>query len=649
MKPKFIQSLSNRPLAFGLAMAALGSLLQSAPGATFTWGRGVAGSFSWDNSSGVTAGESGVGANGNWNAGNGTVAGTNFPGAAGDIANLNNGTSATQTINLDRNITLGQLVLGNASGNTNTRTIASGGAGAFVLTMNNGAADASISQTSTSTGNITAAVVIGGNGGLVLSNSSTGQLNINSGITSGLTTGTQTISKSGSGVATVNSVIGNGSSGGTVAVNLTAGSLNLNSANTYTGATTITAGTLTLGGTAGALAASSAITNNGTFAVARTNTVVQGTDFSGSSITGTGALSATGTGLHLTLNTANGYQGITTIGAAANNSVVRATATGALGSGTIQFDSTGNASTARLELSGGITLSNPTIQFSARNNATAGIQNLSGNNELSGALNLQSGGSSHIVQSDAGLLTLSGSIANALGTGTRTLTLTGDGDGAITGAIGNGTGTTAVSKSGGGTWTLTNTHGYTGATGVSAGTLVINGNISTSSLTTVSGTGTLEGTGQVGALEATSGGTVAPGSSPGILYAGNTNLGSGSTLAIEINGNTVGSGYDQLNVSGTVTLAGLLDVSLGYTPVENSLFFILANNDTDAVSGTFSGLSNESWFSVGSQLFRISYFGDTASNSFTGGNDVVLMAVPEPGAALLGGLGALALLRRRRR
>ena len=167
-------------------------------------------------------------------------------------------------------------------------------------------------------------------------------------------------------------------------------------------------------------------------------------------------------------------------------------------------------------------------------------------------------------------------------------------------------------------------------------------------LTTVRGTGTLSGTGTVGDLTASTGGTVSPGNSPGILYAGDTNLGSGSTLAIEINGDTVGSGYDQLNVTGTVSLSGLLSISLGYTPVENTLFFILANDDVDAVTGTFAGLANESWFNVGSQLFRISYFGDSGSSSFTGGNDVVLMAVPEPRAALLGGLGLLALLRRRR-
>ena len=54
-------------------------------------------------------------------------------------------------------------------------------------------------------------------------------------------------------------------------------------------------------------------------------------------------------------------------------------------------------------------------------------------------------------------------------------------------------------------------------------------------------------------------------------------------------------------------------------------------------------------FNVSGQEYQITYqanFEDAPS--FTGGNDVALMAVPEPAAALLGGLGMLGLLRRRR-
>lgn len=205
-----------------------------------------------------------------------------------------------------------------------------------------------------------------------------------------------------------------------------------------------------------------------------------------------------------------------------------------------------------------------------------------------------------------------------------------------------------LTKNGVGTLTLSGTSTYTGATTVSGGSLVVNGSISTSMLTTVQTGATLSGSGSTGDLTVASGGTVSPGNSPGTLSVGDTDLQLGSTLAIELNGATAGTGYDQLNVTGSATLAGLLSLTTGFTPTNGALFFILLNDDTDAINGTFAGLSNNSTFSSGGQSFQISYFGDSGTNSFTGGNDAVLMAIPEPSAALLGGFGLLALMRRRR-
>ena len=61
-----------------------------------------------------------------------------------------------------------------------------------------------------------------------------------------------------------------------------------------------------------------------------------------------------------------------------------------------------------------------------------------------------------------------------------------------------------------------------------------------------------------------SGGTLSPGDSPGITNTANVTLNSGATLTIEVNGPTVGTEYDQLNVTGTVALGGAtLDVVVG--------------------------------------------------------------------------------------
>ena len=223
----------------------------------------------------------------------------------------------------------------------------------------------------------------------------------------------------------------------------------------------------------------------------------------------------------------------------------------------------------------------------------------------------------------------------------------------FSGVIENGTGITHVEKDGAGTsLTLSNTNTYTGTTKVNGGKLIINGSISTS-ITTVNNGGALGGTGTVGAITIKSGGTLEPGNSTAILDAGNTSLEAGSTFGIEINSATIDTGYDQLNTTGTVSLAGLLSITMGYTPAGGDLFFILANDDTDAISGVFSNASVDGGtYNLGGQQFEISYFGNQTApgvGTFTGGNDVVLRAVPEPNvAALFGGLGTLLLLRRKR-
>lgn len=107
-----------------------------------------------------------------------------------------------------------------------------------------------------------------------------------------------------------------GSAGGAL-TKVGAGTLILTAANTYPGATTVSGGTLQLGdGTNGNgslnTASSISVDAGATFAVNQTDIVTQGTDFSGSAITGLGGFEQAGSGTTI-FTAANSYDGETIV------------------------------------------------------------------------------------------------------------------------------------------------------------------------------------------------------------------------------------------------------------------------------------------------------------------------------------------------
>jgi autotransporter-associated beta strand protein len=192
----------------------------------------------------------------------------------------------------------------------------------------------------------------------------------------------------------------------------------------------------------------------------------------------------------------------------------------------------------------------------------------------------------------------------------------------------------SLTKEGTGTLTLTTGGSYNGATSVNGGTLVVNGNISTSAVTVASGA-TLSGIGTVGST--TVNGTFAPGNSIGTLEITGT-LSLNNIANFEINP-TNGIGFnrssDLANVSGAINYDGTLNVLYGG----------LASDFTHGM--VFNLFDGSGYFGSFDTLNLPSLTGDLSwqNNLLTDGT---LVVIPEPSAALLGGLGLLALLRRRR-
>jgi autotransporter-associated beta strand protein len=185
-------------------------------------------------------------------------------------------------------------------------------------------------------------------------------------------------------------------------------------------------------------------------------------------------------------------------------------------------------------------------------------------------------------------------------------------------------GGTAVTKSGAGTWTLSGANSYTGATAVSAGSLVVNGSIS--SATTVQNGASLGGSGSVASVTVQNGGTIAPGNSPGTLTITNGLTWSGggnyNWQIFNVSG-TAGqtNTWDLINVTGGTWDINGLSTSNKFNI---NLWSLSGLPDTAGVATGFDASQNYSWkilASVGiSGAFNTNLFNiNTSANNGTGG------------------------------
>jgi fibronectin-binding autotransporter adhesin len=315
--------------------------------------------------------------------------------------------------------------------------------------------------------------------------------------------------------------------------------------NTYTGDTAIAAGTLQLGngGTTGSILGN--VTDNGTLAFNRSDTLT----FAGT-ISGAGTVAQQGTGTTV-LTADNTYTGGTTITA-----------------GTLQLGAGGTTGS----LLGNVT-DNSTLAFNRSNTLTV-------SGTVSGAGNIvQLGPGTTVLTADntytggttiaAGTLQLGtgGTTGSLLGNVTNNGTLAFNRSNTVnfTGAI---SGAGNVVQQGAGTTILTADNTYGGETHVTSGALYVNGNQSAATgLTTVAGGATLGGRGIIGGdVTLANGATLAPGdvgTAPGTLTInGNLSLSSGSTLTYSFGqANVVGGPLNDLTrVQGDLVLDGTIDV-----------------------------------------------------------------------------------------
>ena len=248
---------------------------------------------------------------------------------------------------------------------------------------------------------------------------------------------------------------------------------------------------------------------------------------------------------------------------------------------------------------------------------------------------------------------------NSTGTATTLTVGTGNGTGSYAGVIADhsaGTGTLALIKNGSGSQTLTGINTYTGATTVNAGSLFVNGSTATGSAVTVNNSGsTLGGGGTInGSINvASSGANLSPGASgigsTAILHTGAVTLASGSNFNVDINGTTAGSGYDQLGVTGTVSITGSnLVITAGSSLSIGQKFFIVLNDGSDLITGTFAQGASITASNNG-DVFLINYL-DNGDSGIVG-NDISLTvtAVPEPSTYIAGIFALAALVYHQRR
>jgi autotransporter-associated beta strand protein len=603
------------------------------------------------------------------------------------------------------------------TGNGSGGTWQNGQSGNFGTTYNN-ATDSAVTFSGTS-GDVTVSSGVQA-GSLTFT---TGGYALNSG---SLTVGQGSITTD-TGTTTINSVL-EGTAG---LIKSGAGALVLTGANTVDGAVTITGGTLQIGSDGALGNAANDIANNGTLKTTSNIALGAGRDITGSGtldiadgttltvngVTSTSGLTLANTGTLAFNNAASNPGNLTTtytsgtarvtgnLNLGATDKIVNVAGGGALevagsvslttgagteltkeGAGTLILSGSGS-SISRVQI--GRTGATPTAGGTLRvaDSASLGAQEMYFNygtleaaNNLSTSAGVSLGGrtgAETIIGGSGGSadVTFNGAARffGATGTGGE-FALKVNNNTTLAGGISGAAGTrTGVTLGGAGTLNITgNSAAFTDRI-ITSDTVKLVVNSSLGSAVNVGNGSLLGGSGSVGALTLSTGATLTPGNSPGLLTATSATFQSGSNLNWEIFNavGTAGVEWDLLSVTGNLNVAALSSGSMNLvlnslSALPNTVGALAGFNSNDTYSWTFaraasitgatgvltSGQDVTSLFSINGTSFNLGTAPTSGWKVMTGTETVSgttyqtlnLLAVPEPSAQSLLAFGMAALV-----